>query len=156
MIFVPSVDGVSHSPREHTEPEHLVARRPGPRSTRSSRSTAARPSARRGVSEPTRAGATRRPGPTTRRDLVGYGADPPDPHWPGGARVAVSFVLNVEEGGENSVLHGDPASETFLSEIVGAQPFPDRHLSMESLYEYGSRGRRLARAAACSPTAACR
>ena len=73
------------------------------------------------------------------RDLVGYGADPPEPQWPGGARVAVSFVLNVEEGGESSVLHDDPASETFLSEIVNAQPFPDRHLSMESLYEYGSR-----------------
>jgi len=73
------------------------------------------------------------------RDMVGYGATPPDPQWPGGARIAVSFVLNVEEGGENAVLHGDPASETFLSEIVAAQPFPARHLSMESLYEYGSR-----------------
>lgn len=73
------------------------------------------------------------------RDLVGYGADPPHARWPGGARIAVSFVLNVEEGGENNVLHGDPASETFLSEIIGAQAFPNRHLSMESLYEYGSR-----------------
>jgi allantoinase len=73
------------------------------------------------------------------RDLVGYGPNPPNPQWPGGARIAVSFVLNVEEGGENNVLHGDPASETFLSEIVNAEPFPDRHLSMESLYEYGSR-----------------
>jgi len=73
------------------------------------------------------------------RDLVGYGGDPPDPAWPGGARVGVSFVLNVEEGGESSVLHDDPWSETFLSEIVNAQPFPDRHRSMESLYEYGSR-----------------
>jgi allantoinase len=73
------------------------------------------------------------------RDMVGYGQHPPDPQWPGGARIAVSFVLNVEEGGENNVLHGDPASETFLSEIVTALPFPDRHLSMESLYEYGSR-----------------
>ncbi len=73
------------------------------------------------------------------RDMVGYGANPPDPRWPGDARIAVSFVLNVEEGGENSVLHGDPSSETFLSEIVSAQPFADRHLSMESLYEYGSR-----------------
>jgi putative urate catabolism protein len=73
------------------------------------------------------------------RDLVGYGPHPPHPGWPDGARLAVSFVLNVEEGGENSVLHGDPASETFLSEIIGAQAFPDRHLSMESLYEYGSR-----------------
>jgi putative urate catabolism protein len=73
------------------------------------------------------------------RDLVGYGQHPPEPKWPGGARIAVSFVLNVEEGGENNVLHGDPASETFLSEIIGAQAFPARHLSMESLYEYGSR-----------------
>lgn len=73
------------------------------------------------------------------RDLVGYGPTPPNPRWPGRAKLAVSFVLNVEEGGENSVLHGDPASETFLSEIVAAQAFLDRHLSMESLYEYGSR-----------------
>ncbi|MCU1486368.1 MAG: Urate catabolism protein (Polysaccharide deacetylase family protein) [Actinomycetia bacterium] len=73
------------------------------------------------------------------RDMVGYGAEPPHPRWPGGARIAVSFLLNVEEGGENNVLHGDPASETFLSEIVAAQAFPERHLSMESLYEYGSR-----------------
>jgi allantoinase len=73
------------------------------------------------------------------RDLIGYGATPPHPHWPGDARVAVQFVLNYEEGGENSVLHGDPASETFLSEIVGAAPFAQRHMSMESLYEYGSR-----------------
>jgi putative urate catabolism protein len=73
------------------------------------------------------------------RDMVGYGPNPPDPRWPGGANIAVQFVLNYEEGGENSVLHGDPASETFLSEIVGAQPFTDRHMSMESLYEYGSR-----------------
>ncbi len=74
------------------------------------------------------------------RDLVGYGRNPPDPRWPGGARVAVQFVLNYEEGGESNVLHGDAASETFLSEIVGAQPFAGaRHMSMESLYEYGSR-----------------
>ena len=73
------------------------------------------------------------------RDLVGYGAHPPHPRWPGGARIAVQFVLNYEEGAENSVLHGDAASETFLSEIIGATPFPDRHLSMESLYEYGAR-----------------
>ena len=73
------------------------------------------------------------------RDLKGYGAAPPDPHWPGGARIAVQIVLNYEEGGENCVLHGDAASETFLSDIVGAQAFPDRHMSMESLYEYGSR-----------------
>ena len=73
------------------------------------------------------------------RDLVGYGARPPHARWPGGARIAVQFVVNYEEGGENCVLHGDSASETFLSEIVGAQPFPQRHLSMESLYEYGSR-----------------
>jgi allantoinase len=73
------------------------------------------------------------------RDLAGYGAAPPHAHWPGSARIAVQFVLNYEEGAENSVLHGDPASETFLSEIVAAQAYPARHMSMESLYEYGSR-----------------
>ena len=73
------------------------------------------------------------------RNLVGYGANPPHPRWPGGARIAVQVVLNYEEGGENCVLHGDAASETFLSDIVGAQAFPARHMSMESLYEYGSR-----------------
>jgi OHCU decarboxylase len=74
------------------------------------------------------------------RDLVGYGRTPPDPRWPGGARVAVQFVLNYEEGGENCVLHGDAASEAFLSEIIGAAPWPgQRHMNMESLYEYGSR-----------------
>jgi allantoinase len=73
------------------------------------------------------------------RDLVGYGRHPPHPHWPGGARLALQFVLNFEEGAENSVLHGDAASEVFLSEIIGAQAFPMRHMSMESLYEYGSR-----------------
>jgi allantoinase len=73
------------------------------------------------------------------RDLAGYGRNPPHPHWPGQARVALQFVLNYEEGGENNVLHGDPASETFLSEIIGAAAFPMRHMSMESLYEYGSR-----------------
>jgi putative urate catabolism protein len=73
------------------------------------------------------------------RDLIGYGARPPHARWPGGARIAVQFVLNYEEGGENSVLHGDAASETFLSEIIGAQAYAARHMSMESLYEYGSR-----------------
>lgn len=73
------------------------------------------------------------------RDLVGYGPHPPDPRWPGGALIAVQFVLNYEEGAENCVLDGDAASETFLSEMVPAQAFPDRHRSMESLYEYGSR-----------------
>ena len=73
------------------------------------------------------------------RDLVGYGEHVPHARWPGGARVALQFVVNYEEGAENSVLHGDPASETFLSEIVGAQPFAQRHMSMESLYEYGAR-----------------
>jgi putative urate catabolism protein len=71
--------------------------------------------------------------------MIGYGATPPDPQWPGGARVALQIVLNYEEGAERSVLHGDPASETFLSEISGAEAFPTRHMSMESLYEYGSR-----------------
>ena len=73
------------------------------------------------------------------RDLIGYGRTPPHPQWPGQARVALQFVLNYEEGGENCVLHGDPASETFLSEIIGAAAFPNRHMSMESIYEYGSR-----------------
>ena len=73
------------------------------------------------------------------RDLVGYGRTPPHARWPRDARIAVQFVLNYEEGGENSVLHGDPASEQFLSEIVGAAAYPARHLSMESIYEYGSR-----------------
>lgn len=73
------------------------------------------------------------------RDLAGYGRHPPHARWPGGARIALQFVLNYEEGAENCVLHGDPASETFLSEIVGASAFPARHMSMESLYEYGSR-----------------
>ena len=72
--------------------------------------------------------------------MVGYGENPPFADWPGGARVALQIVLNYEEGAENSVLHGDAASEVFLSEIVGAQPFVGaRHMSMESLYEYGSR-----------------
>ena len=79
---------------------------------------------------------TRMPYP---RDLVGYGRQPPHPRWPGKARIAVQFVLNYEEGGENSVLHGDRGSEQFLSEIIGAAAYPARHLSMESIYEYGSR-----------------
>ena len=74
------------------------------------------------------------------RDLVGYGAQTPDPRWPGGAVIAVQFVINYEEGGENCILHGDAASEAFLSEIVGASPWPgQRHMNMESIYEYGSR-----------------
>ena len=73
------------------------------------------------------------------RDLIGYGRQPVQADWPGRARVAVQFVLNYEEGGENCVLHGDPASEQFLSEIVGAAAYPSRHMSMESLYEYGAR-----------------
>ena len=73
------------------------------------------------------------------RDMIGYGATPPAANWPGGARLALSFVINYEEGGENNILHGDPASETFLSEIVGAKPYEARHMSMESMYEYGSR-----------------
>ena len=73
------------------------------------------------------------------RDLIGYGAEPPHPRWPGDARLALQIVLNYEEGAENNVLHGDAASETFLSDIIGAQPFEARHMSMESLYEYGSR-----------------
>lgn len=73
------------------------------------------------------------------RDLVGHGRRPPHPRWPDGARIALQFVLNHEEGGENCVLHGDAASETFLSEIIGAQAYPMRHMSMESIYEYGAR-----------------
>jgi putative urate catabolism protein len=74
------------------------------------------------------------------RDMVGYGSHPPDPKWPGGAQVALQFVLNYEEGSENCILHGDSASEGFLSEIIGAQPYAGlRHMNMESLYEYGSR-----------------
>lgn len=73
------------------------------------------------------------------RDLIGYGAEPPAAQWPGGARLAVQFVINYEEGGENCQLHGDAESERFLSEIVGAEAYPERHLSMESIYEYGSR-----------------
>lgn len=74
------------------------------------------------------------------RDVIGYGANPPDPRWPDGARLALQIVLNYEEGAENSVLHGDAASETFLSEIIGAEAYSGvRHKSMESLYEYGSR-----------------
>jgi allantoinase len=73
------------------------------------------------------------------RDLIGHGRQPPHADWPGNARIAVQFVLNYEEGGENSVLHGDAGSEQFLSEIVGAASYPARHMSMESIYEYGSR-----------------
>jgi len=73
------------------------------------------------------------------RDLIGHGRTPPQADWPGGARIAVQFVLNVEEGGENCVLHGDAGSEQFLSEIIGAPAYPARHMSMESIYEYGSR-----------------
>jgi allantoinase len=73
------------------------------------------------------------------RDMAGYAGQPPHAQWPGGARIAVQFVLNFEEGGENHVLHGDSGSEQFLSDIIGAPSFPDKHMSMDSLYEYGSR-----------------
>ena len=74
------------------------------------------------------------------RDLRGYGRNPPQPGWPDGARTAVQFVVNYEEGAENCVLHGDDASEAFLSDIVGAVAYPEqRHMNMESLYEYGAR-----------------
>ncbi|MEM1316537.1 MAG: allantoinase PuuE [Pseudomonadota bacterium] len=80
------------------------------------------------------------PDPDYPRDLIGYGARTPDPQWPGGAKLAVNFVINYEEGGENCLLHGDDQSEAFLSEIVGAQNWPgERHMNMESLYEYGAR-----------------
>ena len=75
-----------------------------------------------------------------RRDMIGYGANPPQANWPDGAKIAVQFVINYEEGGENCILHDDPASEAFLSEIVGAAAWPDqRHWNMESIYEYGAR-----------------
>ncbi len=81
-----------------------------------------------------------RAAPRYLRDLRGYGAEPPDPRWPGGAKVAVQFVINFEEGGERCLLHGDRESEAFLSEIVGAEPWPGRrHWNMESLYDYGAR-----------------
>ena len=73
------------------------------------------------------------------RDLVGYGRTPPHAQWPGQAKIAVQFVLNYEEGGENATLHGDAGSEQFLSEMFNPPSFPDRHLSMEGIYEYGSR-----------------
>ncbi len=74
------------------------------------------------------------------RDLIGYGRNPPHAAWPNGARIAVQFVINYEEGGENCILHGDATSEAFLSEIVGAAAWPgQRHMNMESIYEYGSR-----------------
>ncbi|SLN55730.1 Uric acid degradation bifunctional protein [Roseovarius albus] len=74
------------------------------------------------------------------RDMTGYGANPPAANWPNGAKIAVQIVLNYEEGGENNILHGDAASEAFLSEITGAQPWPgQRHWNMESIYEYGAR-----------------
>src|SRR5213594_382259 len=74
------------------------------------------------------------------RDLAGYGRNPPDPRWPGGARIAVQFVVNYEEGGERNILHGDATSEAFLSDVLGAKPWPGaRHMNVESMYEYGSR-----------------
>ncbi|MCB1619261.1 MAG: allantoinase PuuE [Thiothrix sp.] len=79
------------------------------------------------------------PDPDYPRDLIGYAGRVPKVNWPGGARIALQFVLNYEEGGENCVLHGDSASETFLSEIIGAKAYEARHHSMESIYEYGSR-----------------
>jgi putative urate catabolism protein len=80
------------------------------------------------------------PSPDYPRDLVGYGRNPPDPRWPGGARVAVQFVVNYEEGGERCILHGDPESEAFLSDVLGTQPWPgQRHMNVESMYEYGAR-----------------
>ena len=79
------------------------------------------------------------PTPSYPRDLAGYGRNPPHAQWPGQARIAVQFVLNYEEGGENCVLHGDAGSEQFLSEMFNPASYPERHLSMESIYEYGSR-----------------
>jgi putative urate catabolism protein len=74
------------------------------------------------------------------RDLAGYGRNPPDPRWPSAARIAVQFVVNYEEGGERNILHGDATSEAFLSDVLGAKPWPGaRHMNVESMYEYGSR-----------------
>jgi putative urate catabolism protein len=74
------------------------------------------------------------------RDLTGYGRRTPDPRWPGNARVAVQFVINFEEGGENCILHGDQGSEAFLTDVLGAKPWPgQRHMNVESMFEYGSR-----------------
>ena len=73
------------------------------------------------------------------RDMIGYGSKEPKVVWPNNAKLALQIVLNYEEGGENNILHGDKYSETFLSEIIGAQAFKDRHINMESMYEYGSR-----------------
>ncbi|MFE8873476.1 allantoinase PuuE [Acetobacter persici] len=92
------------------------------------------------------------------RDMTGYGPTPPDPQWPGGARIAVQFVINYEEGAENCILHGDKGSEAFLSEMVGTRSIPNaRSMQMESLYEYGSRAgfwrlHRLFRSAGMRPT----
>ena len=90
------------------------------------------------------------------RDFVGYGRTPPDPRWPGRARVAVQFVVNFEEGGENNILDGDRASEAFLSDVLGAQPWPgQRHANIESMFnmahapDSGGCG-------GCSPNAICR
>src|ERR1700731_5037727 len=86
------------------------------------------------------------------RDLAGYGRNAPDPRWPGGARVALQFVVNFEEGGENSILHGDPASEAFLSDVLGAQPWRgQRHMNIESMFEYGSPPRPSRRSGGCFP-----
>src|SRR3974390_3176267 len=79
-------------------------------------------------------------GPQYPRDLAGYGRNPPHPRWPGDARLCIQFVINYEEGGERSILHGDATSEAFLSDVLGAQPWPgQRHMNVESMYEYGSR-----------------
>ena len=74
------------------------------------------------------------------RDMLGYGRSTPDPRWPGGAHIAVQIVLNYEEGGENNILHGDDASEAFLSDVIGTAPWPgQRHANVESMHEYGAR-----------------
>jgi putative urate catabolism protein len=92
------------------------------------------------------------------RDLAGYGRNPPDPRWPGRARIAVQFVVNFEEGGERSLLHGDAESEAFLSDVLGTEPWPGkRHMNVESMYEYGSRAGfwrlwRFLQARECRPT----
>src|ERR1700690_4526574 len=88
------------------------------------------------------------------RDLGGYAVKPPHAQWPGGAQIGVNFVINYEEGSENAIFHGDPATEAFLTEWIGAQPVPGmRQMNMESMFEYGSRAGfwRLHRAFAARP-----
>ena len=123
-------------PRASSAPSGLSAAAPGwlePAGT-ARRVSASGASTSSAVREATSVGAAHYP-----RDMIGYGQHVPHARWPDRARIAVQFVLNYEEGAENNVLHGDPTSETFLSELVTAQAYENRHMTMESMYEYGSR-----------------